>query len=324
MATTGAEHRHGVPVRGLYQHARGGLGHLGVFAAHDAAETDDPGVVGDHEILWREGAVVAVESGEVLPLGRAADADRTRELVGVVAVDRSAQLEHHVVGHVDRQRDRALPDEHQPARHPGGCGRGGVETRDGARHEDRAASGVVDHDRVALAVVRGCLAVGGVVEGDGVPQGSLAGDTAHRHGVGPVGVDLELDDLVAQVEQVEDVVSRLTGIARQHDDAVVVVTESELLGGADHAGGDVAVGLAGGDLEATWQHAAGEYDDDEVARLEVVRAADDALGLTGAVGVAHVDRAPVDGLAVLLRLGLLGQHATDHQRAGDVVPRPFE
>ena len=29
VAAAGAEHRHGVPVRGLDQHARGGLGHLG-------------------------------------------------------------------------------------------------------------------------------------------------------------------------------------------------------------------------------------------------------------------------------------------------------
>ena len=142
--------------------------------------------------------------------------------------------------------------------------------------------------------------------------------------VGAVGVDLELDDLLAEVEQVEDVVAGLTGVGGQHEDAVVVLAEAELLGRADHPGGDVAVGLARGDLEAAGQHAAGEYDDHEVARLEVVGAADDALRLAGAVGVRDVDGAPVDGLAVLLRLGLHGEHAADDERSGDVVAGALE
>ena len=70
VAPAGAEHRHGVPVRGLDQHARGGLGHLGGLAAHDATEADDPGVVGDDEVLGRERAVVAVERGEALARAR--------------------------------------------------------------------------------------------------------------------------------------------------------------------------------------------------------------------------------------------------------------
>ena len=51
----------------------------------------------------------------------------------------------------------------------------------------------------------------------------------------------------------------------EHDDAVVVVAEAELALGADHAVGDVAVGLARGDVEAPGQHGAGQDDDDEVA-----------------------------------------------------------
>ena len=89
----------------------------------------------------------------------------------------------------------------------------------------------------------------------------------------------------------------------------MVVADAELALGADHAGRDVAVGLAGADRERPLrrgEHAAGEDDDDEVAGVEVVGTADDALGLTGAVGVADVDGAPVDRLAVLLRLGVAG------------------
>ena len=66
----------GVPVRRLDQHARRGRGHLGGLAAHHAAEADDPGVVGDHQVLGRERAVDAVEGGQPLALAGAADADR--------------------------------------------------------------------------------------------------------------------------------------------------------------------------------------------------------------------------------------------------------
>ena len=51
-----------------------------------------------------------------LPRGRPAYDDRSLELVAVVAVDRLAELEHHVVGDVDRQRDRPHPGQPDPAR----------------------------------------------------------------------------------------------------------------------------------------------------------------------------------------------------------------
>ncbi len=102
----------------------------------------------------------------------------------------------------------------------------------------------------------------------------------------------------------------------------MVVADAQLALGADHAGRDVPVGLASTDRERALrrgEHAAGKDDDDEVADVEVVRTADDALRLAGAVGVADVDGAPVDGLAVLLRLGVLGEHPTHDERAGDAA-----
>ena len=266
----------------------------------------------------------AVEGRQLLPGRRAADPDRAGQPVAVVAVDRLAELEHHEVGDVDGQRDRPHAGQLDPARQPAGGRRGRVEAGDGAGDEDRAAGGIVDLDRVARIVRRRDVALRGVAEGgpapvDGVLQRRLAGDAAQRQRVGAVGVDLELDDLVAQVEHVEGVVAGLAGVGGQHDDAFVVVAEAELPGRADHARREVAVGLARGDREVPGQHGAGQDADDEVAGREVVGAADDALGLAGAVGVTDVDGAPVDGLAVLLRLGLHREHTADDQRAGDVV-----
>ena len=131
------------------------------------------------------------------PACGAADPDRALQLVGVVAVDRAADLEHDVVGDVDGQRDRAHPRLGEPADHPVGRGRGRVEAGDLAGHEDRAAGRVVDLDRVAVAVGLGHVALGRVAEGRVVGQRGLAGDPTQGQRVGAVGVDLELDDLVA-------------------------------------------------------------------------------------------------------------------------------
>ena len=59
----------------------------------------------------------------------------------------------------------------------------------------------------------------------------------------------------------------------------MVVAEAQLAGRADHAVGDVAVGLAGRDRERPGQHGAGQRDGDQVADGEVGGAADDAARL---------------------------------------------
>ena len=109
----------------------------------------------------------------------------------------------------------------------------------------------------------------------------LAGDAADGQRVAAVGGDVDLDHVVAQAEQVDRVRADLGVAVRapgEHQDAVVVVADAELAGGADHAVGDVAVGLARGDREAAGQHRAGQRDDDLVADGEVVRTADDPRG----------------------------------------------
>ena len=72
----------------------------------------------------------------------------------------------------------------------------------------------------------------------------------------------------------------------------VVVAEPELAGRADHAVGDVAVGLPGGDREPAGQHGPGQRDRDQVADGEVARAADDAARAR----LADVDLAAADRL----------------------------
>ena len=317
----GAEHRHRVPVGRLDEDRRGRAGDLGGLPAHHAAEADDPGVVGDDEVAGVERAGGAVEGRELLALARPAYDDRALQPVGVVAVDRAAGLEHHVVGDVDGERDGSHPGRGDALDHEVRRRGRRVEAVDPPGHEHRASLGVLDDHGVALVVGRRGVAQRRVAEAARPVDGDqhLAGDAAQGQGVGPVGVDLELDDLLVEAEHRTDVLAGLAGVGRQHDDAVVVLAEAELAGRADHAGGEVAVGLAGADLEAAREHAAGQHRDDEVAGREVVGAADDALRLAGAVGVTDVDGAPVDGLAVLLRLRLHREDPADHQRAGDLA-----
>ncbi len=108
----------------------------------------------------------------------------------------------------------------------------------------------------------------------------------------------------------------------------MVGADAELVDGADHAVGDVSVRLPRGQQEPTRERRARERHDDEVADDEVVGAADDAAGaavlgrLAGAGVVnAHVDAAPADDLAVLLRLVDDAQHAADRERTGDLGRR---
>ena len=156
----------------------------------------------------------------------------------------------------------------------------------------------------------------------------LPGDAAQREAVAAVRGDIDLEDLLAQPEQGDRVVAggQRRGdlrpeVALQDDDPGVVLTDTELVLGADHPVGDMAVGRAGRDGEAARQDRPREDDHDEVADLEVVGAADNllVLALGGHLAVrSDVDGAPPDRLAVLLRLVDAAQHPADDERASDI------
>ena len=120
------------------------------------------------------------------PRVRAAHDDRAGEPVAVVAVDRLAELEHHVVGDVDGQRDRPHPGELDAgAPSTAGVGAAGSKPVTVRVDEDRAAVRGVDADRVARrrrapATSRSRR----VAERHAVGDRRLAGDAAQRQAVG--------------------------------------------------------------------------------------------------------------------------------------------
>jgi hypothetical protein len=316
----GAEHRDRIPVGSLDHDLGRVVVEFGGLPTHHAAEADQAGVVGDDQVLGRQGAVGTVQGRQALAVAGAAYDQRPLKAVAVVAVDRPTGLQHHVVGDIDRQRDRPHPGRGDPLGDEVRRRGGRVEAGDGARHEHVAPVRVLDHDRVAVLVGRGCVTQRRVTEvGRTLDRhGDLSRDAAQRECVRPVGVDLELDDLLVESQHPTRVLARLARAFGEHDDPVVILADAEFARRADHARGEVAVRLARADLEVPRKYAAGQDAHDQIAGLEVVRTADDPLRFAGAVGIPDVHGAPVDRLAVLLRLGLHREHAADDERALDL------
>jgi hypothetical protein len=131
-------------VGGLEEDVRRPLPDLGVLAAHDPGEGDRPFGVGDDEILRVELARVPVESGELLALARPAHHDLpTAQRVEVEGMQRVANGEHDVVGHVDDIGDRAHACSRDPRLQPWRRGRDG-NVREEPADVARAALVVLD------------------------------------------------------------------------------------------------------------------------------------------------------------------------------------
>ena len=76
-------------------------------ATHHPGQADGASVVGDDEVVGREGARHVVERLERLAGRRGTRSHGPAQLGEVEGVQRLAGLEHHVVGDVDCQRHRA-------------------------------------------------------------------------------------------------------------------------------------------------------------------------------------------------------------------------
>ncbi len=204
QATAAADDRRRREVRRFQEHVAGGVGHLGVLPAHDAGQGDRTVGVGDHQeaIVQRRGA--AVEQLQRFASAALAHADRTGEQVAIEGVHRLAQLQHHVLGDVHQQRDRAHAAAAQALGQPGRRLRGGVDAFDDATAVARRIGAGVEPDfKRALmpcgnrrGIERHHLAAecGGHVEGD----------AAHAETVGPVGRELDLDARIGQAQEIGD------------------------------------------------------------------------------------------------------------------------
>ena len=104
-------------------------------------------------------------------------------------------------------------------------------------------------------------------------------------------------------------------VIAQDDDAVSLRAQTEFSARAQHAIGDVVVGLARRNLEAARKLRARQRHNDIVIQAEVAGTANDALQLACAISLAHVDLAVADGLFELSKFLDL-YHLADDQRTG--------
>ena len=273
LVTAGAARdRHRVEVGGLEQDVRGSLLHLGVGTTHDASNTDDAraltlGRVGDEQVLLIQLALLIVQGHEQFTCACATHDDRRGQRAQVVGVHRLAQIQHDVVRDVDGQRQGTHTGGLEALDHPSRGRRGGVRAANDAR--DKAVNALAAADRRVVskdhgeAVGVGCGRLSRdntrqtrVAEGCARRVGVLARDAAHREAVATVRGHVDLEDFLAQTQPGHDVGAdggdlAVREVLGQHDDAVVVLPQTQLTCGADHAVRDVTVGLTRGDLEIT-------------------------------------------------------------------------
>ncbi len=221
-------------------------------------------------------------------------------------MERPVNVKGQKVGDVDQGRDRPQPDRLQPAAQPGRA-RPVADAADMPPEKQGAGRAVLDLDRDRRAEAAGNR---GRVERLQTPDpggGKVARDPAHAEAIGAVRRHLDVEDRVADADQI--------GVARsdrrvlgQLDDPVAVVAEAQLIGRAQHAARDDAAD------RGFLQHRAGARDD-------CAGRGEDALHAGARVGRAadhlRLPRPGVDNAEpepVGVRMGLGRDHMGDGER----------
>ena len=184
-----------------------------------------------------------------------------------------------------------------------------------------------------LVRLRGALAVRQhkILEGRTGSVAPLASNTAQRERVTAVRGHVHLSSLIVQAQQLHRVSAKLRVQAqgRKHQNAAVIIANTQLTSRSNHASRLVAVGLTSGNRETTGQNSAGQGHNNLVAGLKVVGTTNNALNtrrlnaLTGQSLLLalrnHTHLAPVHGLAVRVGLRLHREHLANHNRAGQLI-----
>ncbi len=310
---------HGVPVRRLDHHRRRGRRQFRRRAAHDTGQADRPRIIGDQEItrLHRTHDIVQ-RCHQLVDLG-VPDDDRPGEPVAIEAMDGLTGLQHHVVGDVDGQRDRPHSGQLNPPRHPPRAGSVGLDAGHGQGHEDRAGRSL-QADRISGLDRLGHGAGHRVGEAHVNGLGRLPGQPTDGQAVSAIRGHRDVQHVVPEMQHGSGVLPGLEIGLAQHDDPGVVLAEPEFFGRTDHAVRHVPVRPAGRDGGPSGKHRTRQRHHDDVAVLEVVRAADDSARF----GLPDVHGTPADLLAVRVLFHLVRQHGPDHHRAGDVGAGRFD
>ena len=195
---------------GAFEHDGGGrVDNLGVCAAHDTGHGDGAGRVGNDERCWPECSVLAVKRAQRFARSGGTHANlRTLERAKVEGVHRVAELEQYVVRDVHDVADGAHVDRPQSGLHPVRRRRH-PHCRDGTHVPDAEVRVLDDDLDVALSHARqlgqvecaswrrpaGCRRAR-LSERQSKGGRDLSCHAGHRHAVGSIGGDLEIDHCV--------------------------------------------------------------------------------------------------------------------------------
>ncbi len=108
----------GIEMSGFNHQVGRGLVDLGGQAAHGPGHGDRPGGIGDQDVLRVQGPDHVVQGLQPLPRAGSPHHDLAGQLGPVERVQRLAELQHQVVGHVHGERYRPQAAPGQPDLHP--------------------------------------------------------------------------------------------------------------------------------------------------------------------------------------------------------------
>ena len=340
VTASSTSHRHLIETSRLHQNAGGRIGHLSRGATHHTGKTNHAGIISNDNILGVQSTLNTIQGHQLLASSGATHHNLTLNLVSIVEVQRLTGLQHHVVRNIHRQRQRTHTRQTQTRRHPRRNRRVRLHTRHLTHHETHATRVTVNRgvitqsNRVTgLVRLRGALAVRQhkILEGRTGSVAPLASNTAQRERVTAVRGHVHLSSLIVQAQQLHRIGAKLRVQAqgRKHQDAAVIIANTQLTSRSNHASRLVTVGLTSGNRETTGQNSAGQGHNNLVAGYEIVGTTNNALNtgrlnaLTGQSLLLalrnHTHLAPVHGLAVRMGLRLHREHLTNHNRAGQLI-----
>ena len=195
-------------VGALEEDILGGGRHGGALAAHHAGHGDGPGAVGDGEGLFIQGDFAAVQQLEPLAGVRHAHHDAASQPPQIEGVQRLAQLQQHVVRHIDRHVDGTEPRTAQPLAHPKRRLPGQVHAANDTAEIARAPHRGIKVDGQPVLNGGGHRVAIGGRDGDAVQRGHFPRDAPQRKAIAPVRREVQFNATIVQGQRLAQIGAR--------------------------------------------------------------------------------------------------------------------
>lgn len=253
-------------------------------------------MVGDNEGVGTQADFLTVEQHQLFVFLGHAHADATVDFGEIEGVQRLTQLQHHIVGDVDRGVDAAHVGATQALDHPQRGRLGQVDVTDhtpqvtwaGVRREHFDGANFVMHRRHNSNRRTG--------DGSVVQRAHFTGQTGQGQAVAAVRGQVDLDAGVFQFQVNPDVLTHRR-VGRQLHQAIIALAYLQLSLRAQHAVGLNTTQLGLLDLEVARQLGTDHGKRDLQARAHIRRSAHDLKGFRTVADLAHTQ---FIGIRVLL------------------------